>query len=97
MAWPSSILERSTSVLANANTEADGFIWWIKGQDEVITPTAPTVPVATYKKSRRLAPLDCNALPWGLGDFAILTVSLVVFFTRVAARVCALNVRKCLY
>jgi hypothetical protein len=26
-----------------------------------------------------------------------LTVSLVVFFTRVAARVCALNVRKCLY
>src|SRR3569833_2666784 len=56
MSCPSAIGDRSTSIGAPAAmVEASGFIWETSGQTTTAPPTAATAPVATKRKSRRVA------------------------------------------
>src|SRR3569623_210634 len=56
MSCPSAIGDRSTSIGAPAAmVEASGVIWEISGQTTAAPPTAATAPVATKRKSRRVA------------------------------------------
>src|SRR5690606_369540 len=51
---PSAREDTSTSTDAAASVEASGRIWSINGQASPPTPTTPAIPVAIYKKSRRV-------------------------------------------
>src|SRR5215471_20110340 len=55
MIWPSAIGVRSTSMgTPAAIVEASGFICAISGTSVAAAPMAPTAPVATKRKSRRV-------------------------------------------
>src|SRR6266436_3450144 len=55
MIWPSAIGARSTSMgTPAAIVEASGFICEISGTKVAAAPMAPTAPVATRRKSRRV-------------------------------------------
>src|SRR5947199_6048584 len=59
MSCPSAIGVRSTSIGAPAAiVEASGFIWETSGQTVATAPTAAAAPVATKRKSRRVAPAE---------------------------------------
>jgi len=53
--WPGDTAPTSTWIELSASTSALGFICATSGQTAAPTVTAPAAPVATYRKSRRLA------------------------------------------
>src|SRR5215831_16057186 len=70
MICPSAIGARSTSIGAPAAmVEASGFICAISGTNTAAAPTAPTAPVAIYRKSRRVCSAeDTVVTSWALSS-----------------------------